>query len=806
MAKLKLLLIAEKPSLMRAVQEAYNNHKNEIPYDITFMAQRGHLCTLKMPNEIDPAQAEWKWENLPFHPEQHGGFQYKVIDEKKQGNNQTSRERYEAIKRELKSGNYDGVCHCGDPDGEGQLLVDIVLKELKNSLPVYRFWSNDLTEGAVVNALKNLRDNDNDPMLVRLTQSAYGRQHSDYRFGMNLSEAASLRMNGRAAIGRVKTPILAIVCQREVDIENFKPSTSYGVRANYIEGFSGQYFVPSTGVKSDDEEEDTDTGMIYFDTKEEADAFIKSLSSPVTVVDYTSKKAESTAPKLFKLATIQIAAGKFGFNPDKTLSVIQSLYEKTYLSYPRTDCEYISSHEDLASLVKSCASVPSLAPFVSKVSADSIAKVNSNKKYVNDKKLESSGHSALIPTKIIPKFESLSEDEKKIYELVCRQFLAIFLPPLVQNKVTLIADTNGNLFKSTGKTLVSRGYTEIFGTTFTDVEIPVHSKGDTIGVNTFDIVEKTTTCPKRFTAPDLVAVCENPQKYLNDKHLKDVVKELKIGTPATRAAIIQQLQEKDHYLEVSKEGKKEYLVPSENGRKIWENLKDCQICRVDMTAEWEEMLEKVREGEMSLENFEKTMITTVEQLINDIKNANMQSLSATSKFPIVGKCPKCGGDICSGAKGFFCSNYKNGCKVGGFKMVLTTKLSDKDFGKLLQGEVIEKKLKKDGKEWTQKLKYNLDECKVEFVKAEVKEAGCKCPKCQSTMTENDKGVFCTDKEGCGFVLWKNFLGHTFTSKEVEDLLSGKPTGKISMRSKAGKSFTASVSYNFDTNKLDMDFS
>lgn len=805
----KALLIAEKPDLMRQIQAIYKKRKADIPYDIDFIAQRGHLFELVKPDGYDEDRKNWKWEDLPFHPEEHGGWKYQINKEKKQGNFLTSKERFDEIKKTYKSGNYDFIINAGDPDQEGELLIRETLTELKVKEPIKRFWSNDLTEDAVVEALKNLKDDDNDPMLVNLTASAYVRQHSDYRYGMNLSECASLKMKGRVALGRVKTPILAIVCQREEEIKNFKPTTSYGVKANYTEGFSGQYFVPS-GSNEEENEENTEKGLIYFETKEEADNFIKTLSSPVTVIDYQTKKVYTTAPKLYTLATIQGDAGKYGINPKETLEIIQSLYQKTYLSYPRTDCEYVSSHTDFKALINSCTSIKDLNGFISKIDNTSIEKVIKDKKYVNDKKLAEAGHSGLTPTANKPNFDTLPEKEKIIYEMVARRFIAIFLPPLVQNKVILIAETNGNQFKTTGKTLVDKGYSEIFGSSFTDVDIPVHSKGDKINVENFDIVEKTTTCPSRFDATALIKVCENPKKYLTDKHLKDITKELKIGTPATRADIINGLQVRDKYLEIKKEGKKEYLVPTVVGYKIWSNLKDCMICRVDLTAEWEEMLEKVRQGELNKDEMERIMIENTNELIDDIKNRDIAPIGNNgSKFPTLCKCPKCDGDILKGTKGYFCSNYKeNGCKMGGFNGICDSKYTDNEFIKLLNGETIEKKIKKGSKDWVQKLKYNFDEGKVEFVQAEVKTTKYVCPKCGKPLNENDRTLFCPDKDGCKFTFWKTFgkeHPYKFTNTDIDNLLNGRPTDKISLISKAGNPYQAKLQYDSNFEKLNMSF-
>ena len=204
---MRALLIAEKPSLRRTIEAVYKKYIKEIPYEIDFMDQRGHLLTLVLPDEMDPALKKWSWSTLPIEPERLGGWRYKVIQERKTGNFLTSSERYEAIRKKLLTEKYDFIINAGDPDQEGELLIRIVLAELKKelhaeqasnykqSLPIKRFWSNDTTEPKVLEALKNLRDDDNDPMLVNLLKAAYGRQHSDYRVGMNISRAASLKMN-----------------------------------------------------------------------------------------------------------------------------------------------------------------------------------------------------------------------------------------------------------------------------------------------------------------------------------------------------------------------------------------------------------------------------------------------------------------------------------------------------------------------------------------------------------------------------------------------------------------------------------
>ena len=796
----KALLIAEKPSLMRQIQDVYNKHRAEIPYEVTFTAQRGHLVALKLPKEIDEEQAHWKWENLPFHPEQHGGWQYKIIQEKKEGRNMTAQERYDSIRKELKSGTYDFVINAGDPDQEGELLVRLVLEHLGNRLPVKRFWTNDLTEPHVLAALKNLKDDDADPLCVNLYAAAKGRQHSDYRYGMNLSEAASLKMNIRVACGRVKTPILAIVCRREWEIRNFKPSTCYGIRSEYAENFYGALFDRKAEAEGEGEEGDKEgekDGLIWFDRKEDAEKLAASLPKQATVLSFDKKRTETYAPKLFKLATLQVEAGKLGLNDARTLEIIQGLYEKEYLSYPRTDCEYLSSNEDFFGILKAVMAVPEMDPYIRTISRSAIERVRKTKKWINDKALEDAGHSAIRPTTKAVNPSALSEEEMTIYTLVCRRFVAMFLPPLIQDKTRLVAEVDGHTFKSTGKTLVDPGYSRIFGTKFTDMVIPEKAPGDILDVDRYSITEKTTTCPKRYTSPGLVEVCENPAKFLDDPSLKALGKRLKIGTSATRSAIIRQLIERDHYLAEKKEKKTIYIVPTETGEKIIENLGSCDICKVDLTGIWEEKLELVRQGKMTLAELEEGMKDHVEQLIADIRTKDMKAMSTAKKYEVIGTCPKCGKELCEGAKGYFCMGFRSTpkCGVGAYKQIMGNTLTRQEFLDLVRGKEITKHFTKDGREWDQKLKDNSAANTVDYVDEPGSVIGT-CPKCGGSITATEMRFACSGGDAAGY---RAILGARLSDAEIMDLLNGKVIQKT--LKKETREWLQPIEYLWDEKKI-----
>ena len=790
-AKGNLLLIAEKPDLMRKIEACYDKNRDKIPYTITFTAQRGHLVTLKYPDEIDEELKEWSWDTLPIDPEKHGGWQYKVIEEQKTGNFMTSRERYDYIKKEIYSGQYDGVINAGDPDQEGELLVRLVLMHCKNRLPIYRFWTNDLTEKHILDALINLRDDENDPQLINLLNAAHGRQRADYLFGMNLSRAATLKMGARVACGRVKTPILSIVCKREDEINNFVPRTVYGVKAHYEEGFDGMLI--GSGEEdpdiNEDEEETNGSGIRWFDKKEEAEKIAKSLKRAPEITVYETKRQTSYAPKLFKLATAQIEAGKMGYSAADTLRIIQGLYEKKLLSYPRTGCEYLGGDEDFSEMLEAASCVPELRKYTDSITDKDIARVKKTKTWVNAKELEKEGHSALVPTTTRPDWPALDKEERDIYRMVCAQFVAPFLPPLVQDKTTLIAETDGCEFRSTGKTLVDPGWTAVFNRAHADTVIPAHKKGDILVVAQYEVTDKTTKCPKRYSTADLIAICENPIKYLDNKAYKRLGKKLKIGTPATRAGIIEELIKNDRYLKNDKEGRRDVVVPTNTGRAIIANIHDCAICKVDLTGEWEEQLEKVRRGELSLDAIDGYMMDRVTVQVEEFRCKDMTKIETEGENQRIGKCPFCGKTLIRGKKVFFCTGYKTpGCKAGGAIEKYGSKISIAEFTSMLAGETITKEMTKGGRTWKQQIACDKKTGKIIYPNEYVP-AGIKCPCCGGNILRSATIYKCEKRDGknCDIMIARSFGGVDIPDGEIEKLfVEGKSdviTGFYSEKSK-----------------------
>ena len=790
----KGLLIAEKPSLMREIQNVYEKHKNELDYEIDFESQRGHLVTTFDPNELSESLSKISWDTIPIFPENYGGWQYKIIKEKKTGNFKTASERYAILKTKIRSGDYDFIIHAGDPDQEGELLVNLVLLQIGTKLPVKRFWTNDLTEGHVLNALKNLRDDRNDKDLVHLLDAAFVRQHSDWLFGMNVSRAATLKMNNRVACGRVMTFIQSCVVQRDKAIENFKPSTTYGVKINYKNGFSGSYFDRAHIENGDDATEEGKQGIVWFQTKDEAQAVLDKLQNVTNakVLMCNTQHNKKFAPSLFKLSTLQIYAGKYGLTPDGVLTVVQSLYEKKIMSYPRTSCEYIGSSEDFRGILNALSSVEELKPFIDKITDADIEKVRGNRKWVDDKKIETEGHTALRPTTLKANLEELTPVEKKIYIDIAKRFVAMFMAPWEFENVELISVAGGYTFKSTGKTTTSRGYLDILNQKTIDVELPKCSINDTLPINDFEIPEKTTKCPSYFTQADLIAVCENPAKYLDDKRLKSLGKRLTVGTEATRAGIINKLINKNHYLETFKNGKKEYVRATKNGTAIINNLDGLMICKPDMTGEWEEYLENVRTGKSQKNDVETQIKRELIDMLDEIKEKDMESIGCMYK------CPKCGARMIEHGSFYGCSNYPD-CDFTVSKTPYGAKMTEHDFDLLFDGEKTDIKTmkSKSGKEFTAQLFFN-EEHKVDLdFSALRQETDCDCPRCGRKLIKSKTGWSCpgyNDAENqCKFTIWYSSYGGKLTDKDIEAIVKNGITDReVSLKSKAGKKYKAKL--------------
>lgn len=772
---MKALLIAEKPSLMRTIQDVYR--QINYPDTIIFKSFAGHIIGLKNPKDygvvdgVDWSNKLWNEDMIPMIPNK---FLYQVSSDKKT--------MYRDLTNEIASGDYDYIINACDPDREGNHIFQLFYNYSKCTLPIKRFWTNDLSFGNVENALRNLRyDGDGlKPDLKHLTESAILRAWSDWLFGMNFTIGVSLQMHTTVKIGRVKTATHMMLAQREDEIKNFVPKTTYELESIYKENFSGTLF--------------DENGNIRFEKKDDADDILKKLGQTAIVESITTKKETTQAPQLYKLSDLQTDASKmFGYNADKVLDVAQSLYEKKVLSYPRTDCRYVGTEltKGFSTLLKSVATLKELEPYIKNLSKQDLDNVAKNKRYVNDKELAKSGHYALSPTSVRPSWQTLTQEEKNILTIVYKRFLAIFLPPMICNKTTLITNNNTYTFKTTGKELISKGYTEIYGTNIIDNLLPNLKKGDIVNVDKFEMKEKTTTAPPRYTQGTLIAAMENPAKFLEDDNLKEIIKEKQgIGTQATRSTIIRNLLD-DKYVEEKKgKGKASYLYVTDLGMKIYENLKGEDFASVDMTGVWEEKLSKVAEGTYSFASYESELRQYVKDTVKHIKQMNLNKYNSSKN--VIGKCPICGKDFIEGKNGYFCSNENCDFHIG--KKILQATISKTEVLKLIEGKETKemKFVRNNGEEFKSKLHLEKDQLKFGN-SSNKKESDVLCPNCGEHIIDTGKFFICKNyKNPCNFCLSHTLNGATFTISDIEKMLDGEMIEK-EFTWKSGKKSTNKVS-------------
>lgn len=638
--KEKLLLIAEKPSLMRELKNVYEKNKGSIPFNIDFMSLAGHVCGYALPSEYEAWNKSWQVlsEILPMIPEK---WKINVMQSKK--------DIFKNIKDRYTKENYDGLICATDSEREGNLIFYLLENKLQNKKKVYRIWINDLTDKAILDAYGHMVDFHQDNFQKNLTYASILRSRFDWLVGMNYSVAASVKSGMTMKIGRVKTPTLKMVYDNSMAIDNFVSKTTYLVEATYREGFTGNLI---------EDREDK-----RFETKKEAEAAVAKLPRTVKITEYKKEKVNTWAPSLYKLSDLQTHANKlFGYTVADVLDVVQSLYEKKILSYPRTDCRYVSEEaaKDFPRILKAGANVPGMRDVLRRITPELITKTAGNKKYVNDNEVNKNSHTALIPTGQNFDFNLLSEKEQNILKTVYIRFICIFLPPLAEEKTTILADAAPFVLKTNGKVVLDKGWSELTGKNVVDMKIPDGLKvGDELHVEKYETKESISTPPARLTEGELISRMENVAKYVENEKLKQILKEAKgIGTPSSRASIISSLIA-DGYVDKRKVKKTETLFISEKGRQYIENIIDLDITSPELTAVWEDKLKSVERGEMDSVEFSNSMESFLNENIKTIKTSKMPQVSTKTPTEIIGKCPLCGCNVVETPKAYSCTGYKN---------------------------------------------------------------------------------------------------------------------------------------------------
>ena len=623
------LFIAEKPSMGRAIAqglEALGDKSRSADGCIhvgsdTVTWLFGHILEQYSPDEYDEKYKRWHIEDLPIVP---SVWKLKVKpDAKKQ---------YKIVSALAKEA--DEIIHAGDPDREGQLLVDELLAHIGvlKTKPVKRILLNALDVKSVQEALKHIRPNDE---FVGLRNSALARSRADWLIGMNLSRIYTILARGAGYdsvvnVGRVKTPTMGLVVRREIEIRTFKPVTFFTPQVEFRHA-NGSFRAKWKAQEQDGVDEE---GRIL--KKDLAEEILTASSVPPAKIESVEQKKGTSPQRLpYSLSALQIDAGKiFSYSPQEVLDTQQALYEKKLTSYPRSDCDYLPENQlsDAAAILKNLAAADSsLEQFIEK------ADLSIKSRAWNDKKI--SAHHAIVPTTVETKLSDLSEKEKNLYMLIAKSYIAQFYPAqeFLSTKVELSA--GGEMFTASGKVILQQGWKSLYQNDAKkdDVEneeeqqsLPDMQQGDSVEFAGGKIVEGVTKPPARFTPATLLKAMKEIHKYVHDKELAASLKECSgIGTEATHAGMIDELEKRGF---IKKAGKN--FVPTEIASSMCRILPESLIYP-DLTARWEDALDKIGKKEMSLADFGAQQKRFLDELLAGAKEAK---IPPPRNLPL---CPAC---------------------------------------------------------------------------------------------------------------------------------------------------------------------
>lgn len=620
-----ILYIAEKPSLARLIKTALNDVKNSISknHDVVVDYCIGHLYELASAQEYSSKYKNWNIGDLPIIPKE-----FKLTP--KPG---TEKQLNKLIKRIKNMKTDDIIVNCGDPDREGQLLVDQVIEESGFKGVVMRAWLKDLSPSGLNKSLANIRPN---LEYANLTNAAKARSWSDWLSGINLTRvytcnARAVGFQSVLSVGRVQTPTLNLIVERDEAIRKFIPEMYY-VGFIKTEKNGVEFLLKESGDK-----------CFCGDT---AKTKINDVPGEVQLNDVTTKQVNQKPPKLFSLADLQAYCNKeYGFSANETLDIAQSLYEKHQaLTYPRSDCNYLNENEFSKSLT------------IKKALSDRLSVDLSDEMpgCFNDSKV--GAHTAIIPTDKHP--SDLNENESKLYDAVSRRFLAQFAPDFVYSETKISAQVGGTDYKATGKTLIDKGWWIVIDAEKEHFKkstiLPELHSGEVLQVTDKEVITQMTEPPKHYTEGTLIRAMSNISRTIDDKSHKAVMSEIGgIGTEATRAGIIEVLK-KRKFVAINKKN----IVSTPAGVKFIGLLID-EIKSPILTAKWEQKFSGIESGKICLDDY---MSDFQKWIVSTTAKAKENELSALAGK----KCPKCkDGYIVKkkGAYGVFssCNQYPD-CK------------------------------------------------------------------------------------------------------------------------------------------------
>ena len=683
----KTLVIAEKPSvggdLARVLKGPFKKQEGflEGPDHVVTWAV-GHLVQLADPDEYDPKFKTWRMGDLPIVPDK---FKLVVRDER-------SRKQMSVVTKQLGREDVNGVVNACDAGREGELIFAYLYEKAKAKKPVQRLWLNSMTNAAMKEAFKELRPA---AEFAKLEQAARSRSEADWIVGMNATRAATIRLrssfDGAVSLGRVQTPTLAIVARREEEIKAFKPEPYWLVDAKFAAGAGGL----SNGERDGDggagsgsgderdEQEEREGERIYrgrfhagakprIATEQEALAIVEACEGKTATITKLEKKEQrEKAPMLYDLTTLQREANtRYGFSAKRTLAAAQRCYEEhKALTYPRTSSRYLTKDmvaeiKPTAELVGARREYSQAARYVTGLDVLPLGRV------VNDAKV--TDHHAIIPTRSEHDLDRMGSDDKRIYDMVARRFLAVFHPEAVFENTRVESTVpageserdGGYVFRTHGKLLLVPGWRGVYDEMSAasaartsakaegeedegaDQQLPRLEQGERVQTREIKSARKETKPPRRYSDASLLGAMETAGQLVDDDELREAMKDSGIGTPATRAAIIERLIAVGY---IERDGRS--LVASEKGLNVIRLLNEHALTSPGLTGDWENRLGKIERGEDSREKFMGDIAgfakDTIAELDEKLKDVRIPRAS-------LGPCPVCGHEIRENRKGYSC--------------------------------------------------------------------------------------------------------------------------------------------------------
>ena len=627
---MKHLVIAEKPSVARDIARVLGCSKKTNSYiegkDYVVTWALGHLVTLADPEEYGEQFKIWRLDTLPMLPDQ-----WKLVVIK-----QTSRQ-YHAVKEQIFRKDISDIVIATDAGREGELVARWILEKAGNRKPLKRLWISSVTDKAIREGFSHLRPGKD---YENLYHAAVARAEADWEVGINATRALTCKYNAQLSCGRVQTPTLAMIAAREEEIKKFVPKSYYGLKA-VVKGISFTW----TDAKNN-------SGRTFDKTRIEA--IYKNADQKIRITEVKKKSKKTYSPALYDLTALQREANqRYGYSAKETLNIMQRLYENhKVLTYPRTDSRYLTT--DMTGTLKERLKACAVGPYRKTASRLSMQEIKADKSFVNNAKV--SDHHAIIPTEQFVQLEHMSNDERKIYDLVVRRFLAVLSPACEYEEISLTGMIGNETFRAKGSRILKAGWREIYDADWDDIEdedTPDNSgstnissltgtswpdvrEGSELPVTSLSITEGKTKPPAYFTEGTLIAAMENPARYMQhkDQTLARTLGETGgLGTVATRADIIEKLF--GSFL-MEKKGAEIHITSK--GRQLL-SLVPPDLKSPELTAQWELRLKSIAQGKGSQNKFMAEIEDYTKSLISQIKNADgtFRHDNLTRH-----KCPQCG--------------------------------------------------------------------------------------------------------------------------------------------------------------------